>query len=129
MQGEHACEGEGLEDGRTCPVCGSLLPSKGIVLKERYVIANGKTVSLSTTEALIFARLLKGHPGTVARELLYEALIANRMTEANRPDEKTLNTHICHIRQKVAQVALKIETVYGVGFRILDVEANMEAVA
>lgn len=119
MKGEYYCEGEVGNEGRNCPICGAPLSSRGIEIKEQYVVANGNAVMLSPVELLIFSRLLKSFPGSVARELVYEALISKHVTEADWPEEKTLNTHICHIRQKVAKVGLEIKTVHGVGFRIL----------
>jgi len=116
MDGEYFSEGEAGRGGCVCPICGSRLQRGPIEIKERYVVANGKMVRLSPAELLIFSRLLVGFPEPVAREVVYDGL-----------DARTFNTHICHIRQKVAIVGLRIKTVYGVGFRLLD--SQMEAVA
>ena len=109
MDGEHFSEGETGRGGCVCPICGSRLRRGPIEIKEQYVLANGKMVRLSPAELLIFSRLLVGFPEPVAREVVYDGL-----------DARTFNTHICHIRQKVAKVGLRIKTVYGVGFRLLD---------
>jgi len=129
-EGESVCgDGSGGEtiERCSCPICGSPLPVRGIGFKDRVVVANGACVQLSNTEAVIFARLLKGYPGVVARESVYHALVSLRFTEADWPNEKTIDAHICHIRRKLGKVGLKIETDYGFGFRLIEGVRVMEA--
>jgi DNA-binding winged helix-turn-helix (wHTH) protein len=129
--GQENADGDGADGGTiercSCPLCGSVLPVVGIRLKDGYVVANGASVRLSNVEATIFARLLKGYPGAVPRELIYQALVSGRSCEADWPQEKIIDVHISHIRGKLVRIGLKIETSYGFGFRLVEDVKVMEA--
>jgi len=131
VEGQESAHGEGVDSETIercpCPLCGSVLPVVGIRLKDGYVVANGASVRLSNVEATIFARLLKGYPGAVRREFVFQAHVSGRLCEADWPNEKIIDVHISHIRRKLVRIGFKIETSYGFGFRLVEDVRVMEA--
>lgn len=91
--------------------------SKGelqIDLERHQVRVDGKNISLTPTEYMIFVYIYKHQGRVVARnELLYDIWD----TKERYVDENTLNVHISALRKKLGRYGDKLETVRGFGYR------------
>ena len=82
------------------------------------VIIKGKRIDLTATEFKLLAVLLERRGRVQGRERLlndvwgYETAI----------DTRTVDTHVRRLREKLGKAASYLETIRGVGYRILDVE-------
>ncbi|MDZ4789047.1 MAG: winged helix-turn-helix domain-containing protein [Blastochloris sp.] len=80
------------------------------------VLANGQSIELTATEFKLLAILMERRGRVQSRDRLlndvwgYESVI----------DTRTVDTHIRRLREKLTNLADYIETVRGVGYRILD---------
>ena len=89
---------------------------------ERFEAAwAGCPVALTVTEFAIL-RAMAAHPGRVfTRETLMDAAYPDRRTVSDR----TIDSHVRHIRAKFLAVGGEpIETVHGLGYRLIDARPN-----
>jgi DNA-binding response OmpR family regulator len=84
------------------------------------VVANGALVQLTKKEGVVFGRLLKSFRGFVRKESLYHEVVSVKYTEADWPSDKVIDVYICHLRRKLCEVGLKIETRVGYGWRLVE---------
>jgi DNA-binding response OmpR family regulator len=103
-----------------CPLCGSALAAWSIGFEAGLVVANGGSVQLTKTEGAVFGRLLKSFRGFVRKESLYHEVVSAKYAEADWPSEKVIDVYICHLRRKLCEVGLKIETRVGYGWRLVE---------
>jgi two-component system cell cycle response regulator CtrA len=60
---------------------------------------------------------------TVTKERLFTALYGLR-AEADQPEVKTLDVHICYVRKALREFKIEIQTVWGEGWRMLPEEKS-----
>jgi two-component system response regulator ResD len=100
-----------------------LTGQNGIVLdqKQRQFTFEGRKIDFTKKEYQIFLRLVLNHDQVYTREELLEL-------EWNGPEERfdrSVDTHIKNIREKIKQAGVKkqlIETVWGVGYKFSQTE-------
>jgi two-component system response regulator MtrA len=85
-----------------------------IDLKRREVTASRGTISLTPAEFEILALLARRKGSAVTRDSLVEAALDPEQ-EASR---RTLDVHISRLRNKLGQDASRLETVWGIGYRL-----------
>lgn len=77
----------------------------------------GRTIALTATEFGLLEVLLR-HPGRVYSR---SALVDNAWGSEHHISERTVDSHIRRVRQKLELAGAKlVETVYGVGYRVTD---------
>jgi two-component system OmpR family response regulator len=75
-----------------------------------------KKIPLTATEFSILKSLLRHPERVLSREQLIEAAYGNDISVSDR----TIDSHIRHVRDKYAKVGCKeiIETIHGVGYKL-----------
>lgn len=67
-------------------------------------------------EGLLFLHLFRAAPRIETRARIMDALYAGRC--GDEPDEKVVDVFICKLRKKLKDTGLRIESVWGVGYRL-----------
>jgi DNA-binding response OmpR family regulator len=79
---------------------------------------DGKTIHLTPNEFKLLVRLAR-HPGqTLTREQLIDELYGNTFAGMDR----SIDSHVKNLRRKLENAKISIETVYGIGYRLLEQE-------
>lgn len=112
---------------RRCRSVGSPLVTIGrlqVNLRARMASADGRQLSLTNKEyrlleALVLTRTRGPVPSGRLLDMLYDGC-------ADQPEVKIVDVFICKIRRKLREAGLDgyIETVWGRGYHLVDVEAN-----
>jgi DNA-binding response OmpR family regulator len=87
-----------------------------ILVDQRKVLIDGKTVPLNRKEFDIFCYLTRNSKIVLSREKILEAV-----NPSGDLSDRTIDSHLSHIRQKLkdSQVEnVKIQSVYGVGYKL-----------
>lgn len=74
-------------------------------------------LNLTGSQRRMLACMLR-YDRPVTREFLFDATRGEKGTQANILGEKTVDTHLSHLRTKLRPFKLEIETVWGVGWRL-----------
>jgi DNA-binding response OmpR family regulator len=74
------------------------------------------TVSLTATELGILEILMRRSPGVADRRSIAQRVWDN---EADAFGSNTIDVHLARLRSKLAGTGVRIETVHGVGYRII----------
>ena len=82
----------------------------------RQVRADGHRPTLTTTELGILEMLLRRSPGVASRRAIAQHVWDN---EADAFGSNTIDVHLARLRAKLAGAGVRIETVRGVGYRIV----------
>ena len=82
----------------------------------REVRAAGQRPTLTTTELGILEMLLRRSPGVASRRTIAQHVWDN---EADAFGSNTIDVHLARLRAKLAGAGVRIETVRGVGYRIV----------
>jgi DNA-binding response OmpR family regulator len=82
----------------------------------RILLAKDQPVELTTTEGMLIELLLRRSPSIVSRESIANQVWddARRVTSSN-----TIEVHVARLRSKLAHCDTKIETVRGLGYRVV----------
>ena len=108
----------------TCPLCGQSYSGGygGIFLDERLrdVIIDGERIKLTHRMMLVFGGIVKSSPRTVTTAYLMDYVYG--LETDNEPNEKIIHVFICRIRQKIKHTRFRIETVRGLGYRLVEKE-------
>lgn len=86
-----------------------LLPEANAFIKE------GKTVNLTSREYVLFAYLVEKTGEPVSRN----ALIENCFEGDDKMTNRNVDVHVFSLRKKLSSVNIKIETVWGKGYKLL----------
>ncbi|MBV9615770.1 MAG: response regulator transcription factor [Ktedonobacteraceae bacterium] len=81
---------------------------------ERRVQVDGQEVDLTPKEYELLV-LLASHPGWVFKR---EVLLQQAWGDSYEGFDRTIDNHVTRLRRKLGQVGEKIETVWGVGYRL-----------
>jgi two-component system phosphate regulon response regulator PhoB len=96
-----------------------------IHFKKHYVKNNGVDVHLTPSEFKLLASLFKAQGQVLTREQLIDQIQGEDVSVTGR----TIDTHVFALRKKMGDWSTHIETIRGVGYRILisadDVSENM----
>jgi len=109
-----------------CPSCGAVLAESDIVVSLDsnlvHVGWSDATVRLTRQEAEVLFLLREAMPRHVSKT----TLITKVWADVNMPDdpENSLAVVVCRLREKIAELNLKIETVYKRGFALTEGERN-----
>lgn len=79
-----------------------------------YTGADERGVELSANETKLLALLLR-HPG----QCFSRAEILERLWEGVFVSDRTIDSHISHLRKKIANTDVMIHSVYGAGYKLL----------
>ena len=82
----------------------------------RSAMAGRNTLSLTTTELSILELLLRRSPGVVGRRSIALQVWDE---EADAVGSNTIDVHIARLRAKLSEAQIRIETVRGVGYRMV----------
>ena len=82
----------------------------------REVIVNGRRPALTSTELGILEILMRRSPGVVDRRSIARHVWDN---EADAFGSNTIDVHLARLRSKLAGAGVRIETVRGIGYRII----------
>ena len=80
-----------------------------------YVKNNQEIENITPNEFKIFCALI-AHPGHI---LSRAQLIEKVWPHNTNVTERTIDTHLSHLRKKISHSLLKIETVFGVGYKVV----------
>ena len=84
------------------------------------VSVNGEPVHLTPYEFKLLACLVRRPGQTLTREQLVDNLYGGALFAADR----SIDSHIKNLRRKLVNARLAIETVYGLGYRLVEKEAG-----
>jgi len=103
-----------------CPCCGGAVDPLAVLIDSEngWISFAGQSARLSRTHFDVVLVLLKSYPNVTTRENLYDSVYGMR-PDCDWPEIKTLDVLIHKVRQLIAPVGLKIETVWGRGWRLL----------
>lgn len=78
-------------------------------------------MGMTPTEQQIFILLHRRLGSTVSKESMMEWLYSHRL---EAPEGKIVDVFICKMRRKMVNVPWHIETIFGIGYRLLNLEAQ-----
>lgn len=84
------------------------------------ISVNGELVHLTPYEFKLLVCLTRRPGQTLTRELLVDELYGTAPLAADR----SIDSHIKNLRRKLASARLAIETIYGLGYRLVEKEAE-----
>lgn len=110
---------------RTCPACGQSLEAlKGLMIDPETldVIIDGISIHLPRYQALLFDLLYRRAPSLVTPDAMMIVLYSDRLEE---PNILITAVFVCKIRQRFKGTRVRIENVWGKGYRLrLEHEEN-----
>jgi DNA-binding response OmpR family regulator len=86
----------------------------------RQVLVGGRALVLTATELGILELLMRQYPGVAARRVIAQHVWEN---EADAFGSNTIDVHLARLRAKLSGAGVRIETVRGVGYRIVAASA------
>jgi len=95
----------------------------GIDLTARRVEVDGALVELTPAEWSVLAALAKRPGAAVSRESLVEQALDSEREGAAR----TLDVHVSRLRKKLGRAGAQVATVWGVGYRLAELEGEAGA--
>jgi len=95
----------------------------GIDLAAHRVEVDGVLVELTPAEWSVLAALAKRPGSAVSRESLVEQALDSEREGAAR----TLDVHVSRLRKKLGRAGAQVATVWGVGYRLADLDAGAAA--
>lgn len=103
---------------RTCPACGQSVENlTGILIDSETndILIDGVLIHFRLLESTIFNVLYKRSPNLVTPDRLMDVLYANKPDE---PLIAIINVTICTIRRKIQGTRIRIESIWGRGYRL-----------
>lgn len=91
---------------------------------EPDVGSEGMALGMTKSRAKMFDLLLARRGQTVSRGALMDASYHNTV---DGPEEKIIDVQICNIRKTLKDTQYEIETVFGIGYRLLPAQPNAMA--
>jgi two-component system cell cycle response regulator CtrA len=89
---------------------------------EVWQLPGGEPVPLTVAERAICRTLFERRPSTISKEGLMCALYAAR--PGDQPEIKIVDVLVCKARKKLKLTRWRIETDWGVGYRMVEVEQH-----
>jgi DNA-binding winged helix-turn-helix (wHTH) protein len=104
----------------TCPCCGQTVKGHQLLFNaDMNTIARGNAVVKFTQREFDFAQLLvKKFPATATKEAIYDKVFMH--ANGDGPDMKIVDVILCHIRPRMAELGMLVETVWGKGYRLIE---------
>lgn len=103
-----------------CPCCGQELPKTDDIrvdLDGGFIVARGFVVQPTASEFRLFEQLWGGRPRTFTKDQLMEELYWRR-SSGEEVEPKILDVYVCKLRKRLEPLGIRIETVWGSGYRI-----------
>jgi DNA-binding response OmpR family regulator len=82
-------------------------------LDARTLERDGRPIALTPTEFAVLAYLVERPRRSVSRGILASQALAS----IDRPDARTVDSHVAHVRRKLGPAAHAIATAWGIGYR------------
>lgn len=103
--------------GEGCPCCGAAISAAKpfVDLNTNRLVYGNKSVHLGKIEAAIVDKLCRRAPGTVDRD----SIILHTWTDEPEDAHAVLKSTMNRIRRKLDLIGVTIESVYGVGYRVV----------
>lgn len=120
-----------VEDEGCCPLCGGAQKhDEKLTIIDDGIFYDGKRVRLSPRMAAVFMALIKRLNKPVSKETIYND-VYGLMPEADWPEIKILDVYMVRLRTGIRQfnIPYTIETVWGTGWRLRKVSADVPRVA
>ena len=108
---------------KRCPLCDRPYEGhKGIFVdEENYVaIIDGEVIRLTPRESQFLAGILKCDPRVASLGYLMDYVYG--LENDDDPKDKILHVYVCKIRKKINHTRFEIKTIWGKGFRIVEIE-------
>jgi DNA-binding response OmpR family regulator len=88
---------------------------------EHILLADGREIHLTQSEATILAVLARYHDHVVTYETIESNLWPH---DADRPEERAkvhgnVQVHVCRLREKIEPLGMRIEVEWGLGYRLM----------
>jgi DNA-binding winged helix-turn-helix (wHTH) protein len=113
------------ENGICCPCCGQAVTDvKFLCDASTYTITNGAyTLRMTPRQFQLAQFLISRYPAAVNKNDIYDNVFVDARGEG--PDMKIIDVFVCQIRPILAEIGLVIETVWGMGYKIVEADATM----
>lgn len=110
-----------------CPCCLQLVEGAAFLADPTTgQITNGsKTVTLTRKQFSVAQYLINTYPRVSKKDSLYDHVFVD--AAGSGPGAKIVDVMICNIRPILAEVGLVIETVWGIGYRLVETDAENAA--
>lgn len=107
-------------ESSACPCCGQTLPVSDELIVDAggIVVRRGRFATLTQNEHSILLSLQQAAPRIRSKEQL---LVDLYWDEHEEPEIKIIDVWICKLRKKLRPLGVKIDTVWGRGYRLLPV--------
>lgn len=99
----------------SCPCCGQPVAGTDILIEGRTVTYH-KSSTLSPLQMTFFRVLHDAWPRTLSKAHLIDTIYSGTNSE---PEIKTFDVHLSHLRAALRGTGLDIETIWGVGLRLV----------
>ena len=106
-----------------CPLCDHPYEGhKGIFADEESYIAviDGEVIRLTHRQSQVLAGILKCDPRIALFGYLMDYVYG--LENEDEPNDKILHVYVCKIRKKMNHTRFEIKTIWGKGFRIVEIE-------
>ena len=112
--------------GVCCPTCGQTLPNDDDLHIDEagIVVRSGKYAVLTKLEHDLLSALVRVAPRVRSKEKLLTDLY---QLSNDEPEIKIIDVVVCKLRKKLNPLNVKIETVWGVGYRMVPASSRRVA--
>lgn len=102
-----------------CPCCGQTVQADGILIDDAsgIIALNGRFVRLPAHAFALFQSLQKAGVRGKSKEQLMDDLYWRR-NDDEEPDAKIIDVWVCKLRPLIAPLGIRIETLWGKGYRM-----------
>ena len=110
-----------------CPLCDH--PYEGhrgvfVDVESRVLIVDGKLIRLTHRWSQVIAGILKCAPRPATLGFLMDYVYGAETDD--EPHDKIISVYICKIRREIAHTRFGIETIWGAGWKIVEIDDGTE---
>lgn len=108
----------------SCPLCGAPIDGGRILVDAEggLIAGGGHVVVLSQLEFAVFELLWSARPRVLSKERILDGLYG-LLPDADEPEIKIIDIWVCKVRAKLrellAATSIRLETVWGRGYRLV----------
>lgn len=108
-----------LQNSLMCPCCNQPVDAAFIADPYTLIVTNGIfTAKLTPRQFAVAKVLIDAFPKRVTKEEIYDRVFL--APNGDGPEIKIVDVMICKIRPPLAEIGLVIDTVWGVGYRLIE---------